>query len=426
MQAKLARIGKIERKIAAMQAEQVALTAAFVDERIAFDEAHGFLADQAQYRGMLAEVAIARRVSVTTAASFMDEAWQLAHDHPATMAALQTGRIGLSAARSIVKETAVLNDPAAKALADQVIAEEAPDVLPGKVRALAERRVAEIDPDAVNRRSERERKDRHVGLAMAGSGMAWLSSYLPAEQAKAAYDSVHEHARSVYAAGDDGRTVSQIMADTLVERLTGSATDALPVDINVVMTDRTLLGLSDQPAHLVGGGPLPSPTARLLAGSTNAWLRRFLTDPVVGSISHGDSRRRRFDGSLRDLQVVRDQHCRGIQCGSRIVDIDHIHDHAKGGETTPSNGQGLSKACHISRDDPRMHVERDEITGVVTWTTPTGFTWRSLPPPSLAPGSLSAKQRRWRSWLLHPPESRLEQQTIHVTVEHLKHSHQHC
>jgi hypothetical protein len=146
MAARLARIAKIERRVAALQAEQVHLTASFVADRIAFDDDHGFLSGPAQYRGMVAEVAIARNVSVTTAAAYMDDAYRLATAHPATMAALATGRIGLSAARAIVRETVVLNDPKAKALADQVIAEEAPDLLPGKVRPMAERVVAEVDP----------------------------------------------------------------------------------------------------------------------------------------------------------------------------------------------------------------------------------------------------------------------------------------
>src|SRR4051794_822617 len=77
MRATLARIEKIERKIASLQAEQVALTASFIDDRMRFDEVHGFLSDPAQYRGMVAEVAIAKQVSVTTAAGFMDDAWAM-------------------------------------------------------------------------------------------------------------------------------------------------------------------------------------------------------------------------------------------------------------------------------------------------------------------------------------------------------------
>lgn len=424
MKTRLDKIAKLERQIAALHAQQLELTTSFVQDRIRFDEDHGYLSDSAQYRGMVAEVAIAKRVSVITAGAFMDDAYQLTA-HPATMRALKTGRLGLPAARSIVHETVVLDDAEAKALADAVIAQEAVDVLPGKVRPLAERRLAEIDPDAASRRRVREAAHKHVKLNDAGSGMAWLNAYLPAEHAVAAYNSVHEHARGVYAAGDP-RTVSHIMCDTLVERLTGAATDTLPAHVNVTMTDATLLGLSDQPAHLQGIGSLPADAARKLSTTSAAWLKRFLTDPVDGSITVGDVRRRRFDGALRDLVLIRDQHCRGIQCASPIRDIDHIQPHAVGGPTTSVNAEGLSENCHITRDDPRMQVYRDEITSVVTWTTPTGLTYRSLPPPSLAPGSLSRTQRHLRSVLIHPPESPMERLTLRYAVSQLRGTRRRC
>lgn len=74
MRAKLLRIAKLERRIAALQADQAELTASFVDERLRFDEDHGYPSDPAQYRAMVAEVAIAKRVSVITAGTFMDDA----------------------------------------------------------------------------------------------------------------------------------------------------------------------------------------------------------------------------------------------------------------------------------------------------------------------------------------------------------------
>jgi hypothetical protein len=187
-----------------------------------------------------------------------------------------------------------------------------------------------------------------------------------------------------------------------------------------------LLGLSDDPAHLVGAGPLTATAARLLATSKSAWLRRFLTDPVDGSLTHGDPRRRRFDGSLRDLATARDQHCRGIQCSSPICDIDHVKEHAKGGLTILPNGQGLSEGCHITRDDPRMQVRRDDTTGVISWNTPSGLDYRTLPPPSLAPGSITAFQRHLRHVLINPPSSKMETHTIRFFVTQLRHTRSRC
>jgi hypothetical protein len=192
------------------------------------------------------------------------------------------------------------------------------------------------------------------------------------------------------------------------------------------MTDQTLLGLSDDPALLHRTGPLPAAIARDLATSAAAWLRRFLTDPVDGSLTRGDERRRRFDGSLRDVIVARDQHCRGIRCNGRIADIDHIDEHARGGATDEANGQGLTEGCHVIREDPRVRVHRDPITGVVDWTTPSGLTWRSLPPVVPARGLLQPWQRFLRKQLLHPSSSRMENYLVEYAVTDLRHRVPRC
>lgn len=284
--------------------------------------------------------------------------------------------------------------------------------------------VNEVDLDAAARRRIREEADRHVSLTPAGSGMAWLNAYLPAEQAAACQRSLHDEAARQRAAGDP-RTSSQLMCEALVERLTGESAEALAANVSVVMTDRALLGAADDPAHLVGVGPIPARVARDMATRASSWLRRFLTDPVDGSLTHGDTRRRRFDGALRDLVIARDQHCRGIQCSSPIRDIDHLDPHAGGGRTVLTNGQGLSEGCHITRDDPRMHVSRDTDTGVVTWTTPTGLTWRSLPPPSQVTG-LDRTRRWFRRELLHPPVSRGERHLVRYAARDLRYQRCRC
>jgi hypothetical protein len=322
----------------------------------------------------------------------------------------------LSAARSVVAETSHLEDDDLLRLADQIIAEEAVDVLPGKVRALAERRVIEIDPDAAARRSAKERADRHVRLAPAGADMAHLGAYLPVEQATSCWRSLHEHATAQRAAGDP-RSHSRLMCDTLVERVTGAVrAEELKTEICLVMSDTTLLGVSDSPAQMVGAGPVTAPLARQLATTGTAWVRRLLTDPVDGSLTQMDSRRRRVDGALRRAVIVADQHCRGIACASPIRDIDHVHEHGRGGVTSFANSQGLSKGCHQAREHPHMRVTTDPGSRATTWTTPTGLIHVSLPPPALGHGSLTRQQVRDRHWLAHPPGSSGEQHPVDLLI----------
>jgi hypothetical protein len=418
---RLERIRARTTEIRRLEAMQVRDVAAFVSERDDLDSDLGVSGDPGAYRSMVAEVALSTGVSVITAQSFMSDAYLLAERHPAVLAAVQTGRLALSAARSVVAETSHVEDDDLLRLADQIIAEEAVDVLPGKVRALAERRVIEIDPDAAARRSVKERADRHVRLVPAGADMAHLSAYLPVEQATSCWRALHEHATAQHAAGD-ARSHSRLMCDTLVERLTGAArAEELKTEICLVMSDTALLGVSDSPAQLIGVGPVTAPLARQLATTGTAWVRRLLTDPVDGSLTQLDSRRRRVDGSLRRAVIVADQHCRGIACASPIRDIDHVHEHGHGGRTSFANSQGLSKGCHRSREHPHMRVTADPHSRQTTWRTPTGLVHVSLPPPALGHGSLTRQQVRLRHRLAHPPSSTNDQHPVDRLIHAARH-----
>lgn len=416
--ATLDRVSDLQKRICALQAEQLRQLAMFVDERNGLDEDLGVPMCPAQYRCLVAEVAIACNLSNLTAQSLLSDAYALVNWHPFTVTALHSGAINLPAARAVARETRLLDDPAQQALADQVIAEELPDVSPGKIRGLVERRVIEIDPDAAARKATTERADKHVVCIPADPGTAFLNAYLPAEQAVACWHALDDHARALHAAGD-ARSISHLMCDTLVERVTGIATPAdIKVHLNLVMSDTSLLGVDDQSAELVPCGPIPAPVARLIAATSNTWVKRLYTDPVDATLVAADPSRRRFDGALRDFISGRDGHCRGIKCSSPIRDIDHIQPHRSGGPATADNGQGLSKNCHTSRDHPGMRLTRDAETGVVTWTTPSGRRYHSLPPPALGHGASSATQRRYRRWMLHPLPSTIEQQFMRMLLRH--------
>jgi len=130
--------------------------------------------------------------------------------------------------------------------------------------------------------------------------MSLLTGLLPARQGVAAYAALTRLADSMRAAGD-ARSRGQIMADTLVERVTGqTAADAVPVEVNLVMTDTALCGADPEPAELEGYGPLPAPLTRdWLRGhepGAQVWLRRLYSHPGSGALVAMDSVRRRFDG----------------------------------------------------------------------------------------------------------------------------------
>jgi hypothetical protein len=425
VRARLAEIERLRRQICALQAQQAKEVAGYIDDQLVYDEQARVSDSPGAYRSMCAEVALATGVSVITAQGLMADCWDLVAHNPATLERLQAGDLQFWVARAITSETGLIEDPRLRALADTVIAEEAVDVVPGKARALAERRVVEVDPDAAARRSEQARREQHVTATPAGPGTATLKAFMESERVAACHDALRREAKARKATGSSGgKRLGELMCDVLFERVTGAAhVGEVNAQVSVVMTDTALFGLDDTPANLIGFGPLPAHAARLIAATKNAWLRRFYTDPVDGSVVLADTGRRCFDGALAEVIKIRDQYCRGISCASPISALDHLLEHAAGGPTSFGNGQGLSTNCHTTREHPQMEVRKDDETGVVTWTTPSGNTFRSLPPPALGHGSLNAAQRELRRMLLHPPDSIGEQALLRTVVRHVRRQH---
>ena len=93
--------------------------------------------------------------------------------------------------------------------------------------------------------------------------MAILTGYLPVEQGVACYTALRRHADTPVASGDE-RTRDQIMADTLVERITGQATAAdVNVELQIMMPLEALIDPHRNTAATIPGyGPLPGDLAR--------------------------------------------------------------------------------------------------------------------------------------------------------------------
>ncbi|MDT7735878.1 MAG: hypothetical protein QOE12_3052, partial [Mycobacterium sp.] len=90
----------------------------------------------------------------------------------------------------------------------------------------------------------------------------------------------------------DGRSRGQVMADALVERITGrSAAVATPIAVNLVVSDETLLSRSNAPAEIYGYGPIPAAVARELVSCavgderSRATLRRLYARPASARFS---------------------------------------------------------------------------------------------------------------------------------------------
>ena len=327
---------------------------------------------------------MARRVSPYVAARYTGWAVILTGELPATFAALQQGRISEWRAMLVARETAWLSREH-RAQVDALLAPRLGGLGDRGVERLARREAYRLDPHGYVQRVRGAESDRRVGLRPAPDAMARLTALLPVAQAVAAHTALTRAADTQLAAGDP-RGRGQLMADTLVQRLTGQArADAVPVEVGLVMSDRTLLAGAGEPAHLDGYGPLPAPIARALvldaATTVPVWLRRLYTRPGNGQLIAMASRRRLFTPAQRRFVRTRDQFCRTPYCEAHIRHADHIRPIAHGGATDTTNAAGLCAACNYAKESPGWRsTVRAGPEHEIEIHTPTGRRYRSRPP----------------------------------------------
>jgi hypothetical protein len=373
-------VSRLERLKGALAAAQARVTSNLAKARSAREGERGVPADK-RCQGLAAEIALARRTSPFRGARDLGLAKVLVREMPHTHDLLTRGEISEWRATLVVRETAVLSLEHRQ----QVDAELATKLATmGDREAAAEARKIgyRLDPGSAIRRNRGARSDRNVTLRPAPDTMSCLTGFLPVEQGVACLATLQNAADTARSNGDP-RSRSQVMADTMVERITGQASAAgVDVEVQVVMTDSALLSDDSAPAHVVGYGPIHAALARLIVRQAHrAWLRRLYRSPKTGTLVAMDSHRRGFDGELRDFLVIRDQICRTPWCDAPIRHADHISPVVDGGETSAENGQGLCEACNYAKEAAgwrAMSLPSDRHEVLIT--TPTGHTYVSSAP----------------------------------------------
>ena len=168
----------------------------------------------------------------------------LVKEMPHTYAALTAGTLTWYRARVLVSETACLSLPDRRTVDRRVCGDLAAlhGVGTRKLAASARKAGYELDPVSIVRRAAKAENERYVSLRPAPDCMTWLTALLPVAQGVACYAALKAAATSGIATGD-GRGLGQLMADTLVTRITGQTTaDAVPIGLHLVMPSHALLG----------------------------------------------------------------------------------------------------------------------------------------------------------------------------------------
>jgi Domain of unknown function (DUF222) len=369
---------------AAQQAEMVAFARSQVEAQIVDDG----LDPASVGRGIGDQIGLACRVSPFHGSRRLSIARALHFDLPGVRSLLATWRISEDIAATVVSETRHLDAEHRRLVDKQICAAGIEQLSARRAEAVARRLAYEADRAAYVARGRTARKDRRVGLRPAPDTMSVLSGLLPVEQGVACLAALRRHTDSVVAAGD-ARTRDQIMADTLVERVTGQAraTD-VNVEVGIVLPADALLDPdAGGAADVTGYGPIPAEIAHEILADTRVrrWWRRLFAAPagVVGT----DPRRRLFDGTLAHLIRIRDDgRCRDPFCDAPIRHLDHIAPHRAGGPTSLANGRGVCARGNYVREMPGWRVElvhdgHGRHPHTVRTTTPTGHTYVSRAGP---------------------------------------------
>lgn len=394
-QAELERfLADAERAVNTLQAAQAEAMLALADRAreadAALPVALHHLASRCE-EGVVDQIAVMVHSSRAAAAARYEVAQQ-AGDHPALQAAWRDGSIDQRKVAVIADGVQAPTTPdeggLSPATRDRLVSEAveyATTHSPPQTRAWLTRRVIAIDPGAAERRHERASSRRHVRLHPMADGMAELSAYLPAVQARRAFDTLTAAAHSLDGPAER-RTLEQRRADVLVDLVSGRRR-APEVHVSLTVDAWTLIGAAERPAELAGYGPVPAGVARKLLASADPVFRRLLTDPS-GTVTAVDPARYRPTPGLEAMIRARDLTCRFPGCRRPAtsarsgVDLDHTRPWPAG-TTTPDNLAALCRhhhrVKHSGDQNSRGWALEQNGAGGLTWTTPGGHTYLTEP-----------------------------------------------
>jgi hypothetical protein len=319
------------------------------------------------------ELAAELRQSPRTTSDRLGRAWDIARDLPTSLDALTAGQLDYPRLLALHDVTQALPAGQRALVEAQMLAGDRLRS-PSQWRRKLHRTVARIDSDAAARRRKEAHAQRGVCVRPLEDGMGLLSATLTAEDARAIFDRIDQIARADARTDGDRRPIDARRADVLTALLLGNRRELMKVEIQVIATVGTLAGLDDDPAELVGHGPIPANVGRKLAADAN-W-RRVLTDPdtrTVLDLGH----RRIPTPALARLVRHRDTRCVFPGCGMPAIrcDLDHTIAHADGGRTALDNLGLLCRHHHSAKHRGGWALGQPE-PGVFIWTSPASRTYR--------------------------------------------------
>ena len=283
---------------------------------------------------------------------------------PATTAALLAGEVSLEEAGEVARAEEEV--PGGE---EELLGLARTGGLAKLREAVRERTAAAAGPDELHRRQQAGRHFRHWQDRL---GMVCFSGSLPPGDgvplAKRVEEEAARRSRAARAAGGEEEPFEAHAADALAALVAGSAGRSNRADL-VVVVDlwawRRGFAHPGEPAHVLGGGPLPVRLALELC--RDAFVKAVLVDGVeVRAVKHFG---RHLGAELRTaLDLGPPPRFAGAacaECGGRFgLEYDHVDPVANGGPTSYDNLQPLCWRHH------RDKTERDRRAGLLGRSPP--------------------------------------------------------
>jgi len=230
----------------------------------------------------------------------------LVNDLPQTMDALDEGGISMKHADIIVKHANQI-PPSSRKKFEAVLV---PIARTTNINRLGEKAKAvreKMHPETAIVRHKKAREKRCVRFEANNDGMATLSAFIPATQAKGIMSRVTDTARRMRSK-EDGRTLNQLRADVFQDLLIFGNTTSLPYNLGIraqvaVMMDySTMMGQDDNPVQLDGYGFIDANVGRDLVERSTA-VRRIVVD-ATGKVLNVGTKRYRGGRSNEQVPVL--------------------------------------------------------------------------------------------------------------------------
>jgi len=373
------------------------------------DDGTGVTGSNGYSRFTVGEIAPHIHQSKGTLSRELSEAVQLWNWLPRTMAALEAGIIDLPRATAIAYGTHGLPDNVLSAYEEKVLP-GAEHILKESVQDRVRRAREELHPESLTVRHERQMEGRGVSFFPQDDGMAELYIRTSADRALLIYNRLQAHAKNLKTA-DETRTMAQLRADVLAALLLETpehayqpegATTAegtggneacgscgrgpglmsvggnITASVAVTIPLATAAGISYEPGHLAGYGPIPPETARNLAALAKTWLP-VLIDEGGEAVAVAKEMRHPPEW-LKRMVRLRDETCRGPGCiiHSKHCEIDHTIAWEDGGKTELTNLAPYCKPDHISKHNGGWRTTQEE-DGVLRHQGKSGHAYTSYP-----------------------------------------------